>query len=248
MKIFAVYNIKGGVGKTTMSVNLSYLSSTKGMRTLLWDLDPQGSASFYFSVKQKVKGGSKALLANHADINDFLRMTGYANLDLLPSDLSYRKMDQYMQEKDRPLRVFKQLVKPVEKEYDYMFIDCPPGLTLTAENIFQMVDVLLVPLIPTTLSLRAYNQLVRFLVDSGTKKLKVLPFFNQVNLEKPIHRVVTRNVREQHPIFLRQLIPDSNVIESMGIKRAPLLTYGKETPEAAAFHSLWDEILLRTKE
>jgi chromosome partitioning protein len=248
MKIFAVYNIKGGVGKTTTSVNLAYLASTRGMRTLLWDLDPQGSASFYFLTKQKIKGGSKALLANNADVSDFLRMTDYPNLDLLPADLSYRDLELHISQKDHPSRVFKRLIKPLEKEYDVMFIDCSPGLNMSAENIFQIVDVLLVPLIPTTLSLRAYNQLVRFLVDSGTKKVRVLPFFNQVNLEKPIHRVVTRNVLEQHPIFLRQLIPDSNVIESMGIKRAPLLSYARETPEAVAFQALWDEISARLRD
>ncbi|MBF0159084.1 MAG: ParA family protein, partial [Magnetococcales bacterium] len=159
MKIFALYNIKGGVGKTTMSVNLAYLSAASGARTLIWDLDSQGSSSFYFCVKPKVKGGSKKLLSDRTDIDTHLRMTGYPNLDLLPSDLSYRKMDQQIHDMNHPVRVLKHLIESADDDYDHMFLDCPPGLSLVAEQVFQLADVLLVPLIPTTLSLRAYNQL-----------------------------------------------------------------------------------------
>ncbi|MBF0283904.1 MAG: ParA family protein [Magnetococcales bacterium] len=248
MKIYAIYNIKGGVGKTTSAVNLAYLSAAEGARTLLWDLDHQGSASYYLCVKPKIEGGAKELIEGRLNVNSLLRMTGYPNLDLFPSDISYRRMDQALEEeKDRPSRVVGKLLKPVAKHYDNLFLDCPPGLSLLAETIFGLCDVLLVPMIPTTLSLRAYNRLVRFLVDKGyNRRMRVLPFFTLVHPDKPIHRVVTANVREKHPVFLKTIIPDSNIIEAMGVKRSPIFTYARQTPDANSYRDLWAEIKERS--
>ena len=64
MSVFGVYNIKGGVGKTASTVNLAWLAASEGARTLVWDLDPQGAASFYFRIKPKVKSGARGLIAN----------------------------------------------------------------------------------------------------------------------------------------------------------------------------------------
>ncbi|MBF0152129.1 MAG: ParA family protein [Magnetococcales bacterium] len=245
MKIFSVYNFKGGVGKTTNTVNLAYLSAMEGVRTVIWDLDPQGGTSFFLCVKPKIKGGAKAILKGKPDLDGYLRLTGYPNLDLLPADISYRHLDQYLHDKNDPVKAFARILKALARDYDHIFLDCPPGLSLVAENVFRVSHVLVVPLIPSTLSLRAYNKLVQFLSSRRTKKLRVAPFFNQVNLEKSIHRVVTQNVLEHHPIFLKTTIPDSNVIESMGIKRAPVFTYARTSSEAEAFRSLWREIKAR---
>ncbi|MBF0183073.1 MAG: ParA family protein [Magnetococcales bacterium] len=247
MKIFSVYNIKGGVGKTTTSVNLAYLSAAAGAQTLIWDLDPQGGTSYYLCVKPKIKGGSDELLQSKSRTMAQLRMTGYPNLDLLPSDISYRHLDAQLAKASKPIMGLERLVAPLGKQYDHLFIDCPPGLSLVIENVFQMTDVLLVPMIPTPLSLRAYNRLVQFLVKRRTKKLRVLPFFNMVNQEKPIHRVVTRNIGEKHPIFLKNSIPESTMMEAMGVKRSPIFTYARDSSEADNFRTLWQEIQERSK-
>lgn len=245
MKIFSVYNIKGGVGKTTTSVNMAYLSAAAGDRTLIWDLDPQGGTSYYLCVKPKIKGGSGELLQGKAKTLAQLRMTGYPNLDLLPADISYRHLDQQLAKANKPKQRLERLVAPLAEHYDHMFIDCPPGLSLVTENIFQMTDVLLVPLIPTPLSLRAYNRLVQFLIKRRTKKLRVLPFFNMVNMEKPIHRVVTNNIAGKHPIFLRTNVPESTLIEAMGVKRSPMFTYARKSLEANTLRALWREVCKR---
>jgi cellulose biosynthesis protein BcsQ len=93
VKIFATYNIKGGVGKTTAAVNLAYLSAADGCRTLLWDLDPQGAASFLFRIKPRVKGGGKALIRGTKALDDAIKGTDFDHLDLLPADFTYRNMD-----------------------------------------------------------------------------------------------------------------------------------------------------------
>src|ERR1700722_19090862 len=94
MRIYAVYNIKGGVGKTTTAVNLAYLAAQSGLRTVLWDLDPQAAASFMFRVKPKVQGGGgKALIGGKRPLDDAIKGTDFDNLDLIPADFTYRNMD-----------------------------------------------------------------------------------------------------------------------------------------------------------
>lgn len=247
MKIYSVYNIKGGVGKTTTSVNLAYLSAASGARSMIWDLDPQGGTSYYLCVKPKIKGGAKTLMEGKPAFDDLLKMTGYPNLDLLPADLSYRNLDQHLEKEKDPAQKLYRFLNPLRKRYDHLFLDCPPGLTTLTETVFKLSDVLLVPLIPSPLSLRAYNRLVQFLVKRRSKKLRVLPFFNMVNPHKPIHRIVTKNVWEKHDLFLKQSIPESTTIEAMGVKRSPLFLYARQSMEADAFRALWKEIQRREK-
>ncbi|OSM04361.1 ParA family protein [Magnetofaba australis] len=246
MKIYAVYNLKGGVGKTTTAVNLAWLSAQEGARTLLWDLDPQGSSSYYMCVSPKVKGGLKGLIRRKHDLDDLLRMSGYANLDVLPADLSYRNLDIHLHHAKHGEEALLRILKPLRQSYDRVILDCPPGLSALAENIFRMSDALTLPMIPTTLSLKAYNRLIEFLNQKRSEKLKVLPFFNQVSAAKPIHKVVSRTVPLKHPAFLKATIPDSNLIEAMGMKRAPLLAYAPTSEEAQAYRNLWSAILART--
>ncbi len=92
-KVLATYNIKGGVGKTSAAVNLSYLAAHGGSRTLLWDLDPQGAATYLFRVKPKVDGGASKLVRLKTDPAGLIKGTDYRLLDLLPADFSYRHMD-----------------------------------------------------------------------------------------------------------------------------------------------------------
>ena len=93
MKVYATYNIKGGVGKTTTAVNLAYLAAASGRRVLIWDLDPQGAATYLFRVKPRVKGGGRGLVSGKHPVDDAMKATDFHNLDLLPADFSYRNMD-----------------------------------------------------------------------------------------------------------------------------------------------------------
>ena len=168
MKVIATYNIKGGVGKTAAAVNLAWLAAREGAPTLVWDLDPQGAASYYFRVKPRIKGGGKRLVKGKRDLDDFIRGTDYGLLDLLPADFSYRNMDLYLEHAKNPVRQLHKLLKPFRREYYYVFLDCPPSISLVSENIFEAAGTVLVPTIPTTLSLRTYKQIKTF---SGSNRL-----------------------------------------------------------------------------
>jgi chromosome partitioning protein len=249
MKTFATYNLKGGVGKTAVTVNLAFLSALAGYRTLVWDLDPQGAASFYFRIKPRVKGGAKKLVKGKIDLDDRIKGTDFDHLDLLPADLSYRYMDLSLGDaKKKPTRQLAKLLKPLSDEYDHLFLDCPPGMSLVSENVFHAADVLLIPLVPTTLSVRTYEQIYRYLDDHPVKRTDVLPFFNMVDRRKKLHREVCEAPPAGPYRFLRQSIPFASVVERMGLRRAPLVSYDNRSAAARAFAGLWDEIQQRMRE
>jgi len=246
MKVLATYNIKGGVGKTATAVNLAYLAAAEGARTLVWDLDPQGAASFYFRVKPKVKGGSEALITGRRALDRAIKGTDYDNLDLIPADLSYRKLDLELGEAKKRTRRIDLLVRPLAKQYDYVFLDCPPSISLVSENVFRAANALLVPLIPTTLSLRTFDQLDAFLADHpGRKKQQVLAFFSMVDNRKNLHRELVEKVGEDRRDVLDTRIPSASDIERMGVNRAPLPAFAPRSRSAVAYRELWTEIRAR---
>lgn len=245
MNVLAVYSIKGGVGKTSSAVNLAYTAARNGYRTLVWDLDPQGASSYYFRIKPKVKGGSKGIIAGKHELEDLIKGTDFENLYLLPSDFSFRNLDLVLDAKKKPTRQLKKLLKPLTEEYDFIFLDCPPNISLLSEAVFEAADILLSPIIPTTLSLRTLEQLEDFIEANGLKKLAVVPFFSMVERRKKMHRDIMEALSKSHPEILAAAIPYASDIERMGLKRMPLGGYIKNSPSTAAYEALWQEILQR---
>src|ERR1700741_2645034 len=162
MRIYATYNIKGGVGKTTTAVNLAYLAAEAGLHTVLWDLDPQGAASFMFRVKPRVKGGGRALISGKRPLDDAIKGTDFDNLDLVPADFTYRNMDLLLDNVSGSERKLAKLLAPLAPEFGAVFLGCPPRISLVSENVLHAADVIVVPLIPTTLSERTLDQLNEF--------------------------------------------------------------------------------------
>ena len=246
MKVLATYNIKGGVGKTATAVNLAYLAAAEGARTLVWDLDPQGAASFYFRVKPKVKGGSEALITGRRALDRAIKGTDFDNLDLIPADFSYRNMDLELGETKKRTRRIDLLLRPMAKHYDYVFLDCPPSISLVSENVFRAADALLVPLIPTTLSMRTFDQLDSFLEENpGRKKQRVLAFFSMVDNRKNLHRELVEQVGGERSDVLDTQVPATSDIERMGVHRAPVASTAPRSRSAVAYTDLWAEILAR---
>ncbi|MCL2459132.1 MAG: AAA family ATPase, partial [Desulfobulbus sp.] len=136
MSIFAVYSIKGGVGKTATAVNLAYLSAQQNGKTLLMDMDPQGSASYYFRIRPPKKFGAQKLLKGGKHIEENIKGTDYPGLDMLPADFSYRTIDLALDECKKSHKRLSKVLAPLEDEYDRIILDCPPNLTLLSENIF----------------------------------------------------------------------------------------------------------------
>jgi cellulose biosynthesis protein BcsQ len=241
MKIFATYNIKGGVGKTATAVNLGYLAAKDGYRVLLWDLDPQGAASYLFRIKPHVKGGGKALIKGTKSIDSAIKGTDFDGLDLLPADFTYRNLDLLLDAAKRPARRLAALLAPLKSEYDAVFLDCPPSISLLSESVLHAADLLLVPLIPTTLSVRTLDQLTEFMAGFNGHRPEVLAFFSMVDRRKRLHTQITAELPAQRPDFAATAIPAQSVIEQMSVQRAPVTAFSPRSQAARQYGQLWEE-------
>ena len=245
MNVLAVYSIKGGVGKTSSAVNLAHTAARNGYRTLVWDLDPQGASSYYFRIKPKIKGGSKDLIAGKRELDDLIKGTDFENLDLLPADFSFRNLDLVLDTKKKPTHQIKKLLKPLAEDYDFIFLDCPPNISLLSEAVFEAADILLSPIIPTTLSLRTLEQLKKFIDENNLTKLALVHFFSMADRRKKMHKDIMTNMAESHAEILATAIPYASDIERMGLERMPLNGYVKKSQSTIAYDALWQEILVR---
>ncbi len=242
MATVALYNIKGGVGKTATAVNLAYLAAREGARTILFDLDPQGSAAFYFRINPSRKLPGRKFLRGGRRIEKRIRGTDYENLDLLPSNLSFRNLDTILSKFKRSSKQLHRILKPYRKTYDYIFLDCPPGIGLASENMLFASDIVLVPCIPTTLSMRTYDQLLRVCDSRRLDVSRIHPFFTMVERRKRMHSEHLATSRDREERFLETQIPYASEVEKMGIHRKPVLCFAPSSPAANAYQDLWDEL------
>jgi chromosome partitioning protein len=245
--VVATYNIKGGVGKTSAAVNLSYLASRDGQRTLLWDLDPQGGSTFLFRVKPKVRGGGDKLVRLKSDVEKLIKGTDHPGLDLLPADFSYRHMDLALDRFKRPTRRLARVLKPLQDEYEWVFLDCPPSISLVSESVFEAANVILVPIVPATLSSRTIEQLDAVVADAhqGKGGVQVLAFFSMVDRRKKLHHEVMERLRAERRDVLEAAIPASAEVERMGVKRDAIPAFAPRGRAAAAYEALWTEVRQR---
>ena len=210
--------------------------------TLLWDLDPQGAATFTFRIKPKVKGGGKRLLRDAEQLQHAIKGTDYEGLDLLPADFSYRKLDIVLESERKPHRALARALGPLEREYDHVFLDCAPGLSQVSENIFAAADVVLVPTIPTVLSLRTLSRLLKYVREHEELGVRVQYFFAMVDRRRRLHREVTDWARTQELGFLETEIPYSSVVEQMSSRRKPLGAYAPRSAAGKSYQGLWEEL------
>jgi chromosome partitioning protein len=246
MKTFATYNIKGGVGKTATAVNLSYVAARDGYRVLLWDLDPQAAASFLFRVRPRVKGGGKALIRGKLPVDEAIKATDFEGLDLLPADFTYRNLDLVLDAAKKPVRKLGSLLAPLGDEYDVVFLDCPPGISLLSESVLHAADMLLVPLIPTTLSVRTLDQLTRFVAELDGRRPEVLAFFSMIDRRKRLHREIAEELPAKRSDVAGTAIPALSLIEQMAVHRAPVSAFAPRSSAARGYAELWAEARQRS--
>ncbi len=246
VRILAVTNIKGGVGKTTTAVNLAYLSAAGGCATLLWDLDSQGGATYALRGEAHEHASAKKLLAGKRELAELILATGYPQLDLLPADFSYRNFAVQLAKRRHPSERLLKMSGALREIYGALFMDCPAGISLLTENVLRAADVVIVPLIPTPLSLRMLEQLLAFVAREGWRDLLLLPFFSMVDRRRALHRELIASARSEFPQMLATEVPNWSEIERMSVRRAPLAACAPRSPAAAIYRELWAEIGARS--
>lgn len=239
MTTLAFYNLKGGVGKTAAAVNFAYLAAGDGLKTLVWDLDPQGSSSFYLHATNN-KNESKKLFADEMNITDAIKDSKFENLWVIPADLSARNADLILAEHKQSKKKLKSLIAQL-KQFDVVILDCPPGISLLHENIFNATDCVLMPNIPTTLSINSYDTVVEYFKENDLDKSKIKCFFSMVDHRKSLHHEILQSYYN-NKFFLKNYIPYLSDVEKMGMHKQPLFEYANSSYAAQCYRDLWKEI------
>lgn len=246
MRIIACYSNKGGVGKTATAVNLAYAFAASGRRTLLCDLDPQGASGFYFRVKPSKKLTEARFFEDVERFTGAIRGSDYDSLDILPANMNFRSFDVFLSRMKNGRSRLKKALKSVKSDYDVVLLDCPPNISVLSENVFRAADAVVVPVIPTTLSQRTFEQLLEFFRENDLAEQKIHAFFSMVQGVKSLHGNVIADMSQTWPErFMQTQIPFNSEIERMGLTRAPVLATARQSTASKAYQTLSDELVRR---
>jgi len=242
MRTLALYNAKGGVGKTAAAVNLAYFAAATGRYTLLWDLDSQGASSWYLQG-EPAQAEAKKLLSGETPLGRLVKPSPYERLSVVPAAFSYRYLDVMLRKVDPPGKALRRLLKPFSEQYSLAVLDCPPSLSHLADNVFEAADLILVPVIPTPLSLRAYEQLRHYFEQEKLPVQKLRPFYSMVDRRRQLHRQLIESPPELMRDAFETYVPYASMVERMGEARAPLATFApSDDPALLAYAALWLEV------
>lgn len=236
MASIAVYSVKGGVGKTTLAVNLAWCASAISRRkTLLWDLDAAGGSGFLLGVDPRKKHSADSMFAEGSDPEKLIRPTAFKGLDLLPADESIRALDRQLDRLGKKKRIAR-LAEGLGKRYDRIIFDCPPVLNELSAQVMRAADLVIVPLPPSPLSARAFEVVVEEVRGHGKGHPPILPVLSMLDLRRSLHKAA----REANPTW--PAIPLASAVELCAVERRPVGSFAPRSPAARAIAQLWTAI------
>ena len=248
-KIIAIANQKGGVGKTTTSVNLSACVAQAGHRTLLIDFDPQGNSSSGLGIaRNKPRHTVYDVLMNGVGLDKAAMQTGVENLELLPANIALAGAEVELVAQIAREQVLKNALAPFIDQYEYIFIDCPPSLGLLTVNALTAADRLLVPIQCEYYALEGLSQLmntvklVRQNLNPGLEvEGVVLTMFDaRTNLAAQVVAEVQKFFQSK---VYRTIIPRSVRLSEAPGYGVPITLYDPRSSGAQAYVALANELI-----
>ena len=252
-RVLAVVNQKGGVGKTTTTINLAAALAARGQSVLIIDLDPQGNATTGLGVSKRGEGDNLFdVFVNKLKLEAVITQTNVRGVNLAPSHMDMASVEMRLGDSpDRATRL-KQALNSLEKKYDYVLIDCPPSLTMLTVNALMAAGSVLVPLQCEFFALEGLSQLLKT-VEMAKANLNPELVIDGVMLtmydkRNRLSAQVASDVREH----LGRAVFETVIPRNVRIAEAPsfaqsVLSYDPSCSGSKAYIALADELLARHK-
>ncbi len=248
-KCIAVANQKGGVGKTTTSVNLSSCLASYGKKVLLLDTDPQGNATSGLGVsKEEISLSIYDVLINSASLKDASMETDYHNLYLCPSNINLAGAEIELVSEDRREYLLKKAVEEVKGDFDFIIIDCPPSLGLLTLNSFVCADSILIPIQCEYYALEGLSQLtntIRKIKGAFNPALELegvllTMYDTRTNLSSQVAREVKKYYGQK---LYKSVIPRNVRLSEAPSFGQPINVYDKSSKGSSSYMNLAMEVI-----
>lgn len=246
-KIIAVANQKGGVGKTTTSINLSAAFGDMGLRVLLVDLDPQGNTTSGLGVEKTPKRNVYDMLVNDRDINECIQKGVYKSLDVIPSTVDLAGAEIEMLDLPSHEFILKDKLSEVIEQYDYVMIDCPPSLNLLTVNALTAANSVLVPIQCEFYAMEGLTQLM-YTIQLCQRKLNPSleiegVVFTMYDARTNLSQQVVDSVKQ----YLKEKVYETVIPRNVRLAEAPshgmsIFEYDPRSTGAEAYRELAKEV------
>ncbi len=247
----AFSNQKGGVGKTTTCVNMSAFLASKGKRTLLIDLDPQGNATSGLGItKAKLQSSVYSVLCGEENVKDVICETGIENLHVLPSNIDLVGAEVelvYMKEREK---ILKNALSAIKDDYDVITIDCPPSLGLLTINALTASDKVIIPIQSEFYAIEGLSQLmntIKLVIKHLNPNLKIdgvilTMFDNRSLISKQISSQIMKYFGEK---VFNNPVPRNIRLSEAPSHGVPVMLHDPKCAGAVAYNSLTEEFIER---
>lgn len=252
-RVIAITNQKGGVGKTTSSINISTYMALEGYKILLIDLDPQGNASSGFGIDcRKLKKSIYDLLIDGESIEKIIRSSKINNLDLLPANIELAGAEIQLAINENRNNVLADAMQEIKSEYDYIIIDCPPSLGLLTINALVAADSVMIPIQCEYYALEGLSRLVDTvnLVRKHMNSKLVIEgiIFTLFDGRTNLGIQVVDEVKRHFPkLIYKSIIPRNVRLSEAPSHGKPIELYDPKSKGAEAYRDLAREVIERDK-
>lgn len=237
MAVIAVYSVKGGVGKTTIAVDLAWrLAAHSRHETLLWDLDPQNGAGFLLGFDDSQRHRAASVFQREGKPLEQIQPTAYPGLFLLAADESLRSLPTQLARLGQRRRL-QTLTTFLKNRFNRIVLDCPAGISELTEQVLHAADLLIVPLPASPLAGRALEQLRRYIAKAHHRHPPLLPVLSMYERRRERHHAVRQGPAQGWPV-----VPHAVQLELSAFNRAPLGTFAAGSRTDRALERLWQGI------